>query len=349
LRYDEVSRDTDVECMEAVLEDHPEVRALWSRPDVVEVGGVNPVLHVTVEAVVEAQIRRRDPPEAEEAFRRLLGMGFGRHAARGAIANLFLVHLFPALKQGKPFDRESYARQLRMLGVVDVRRVGRNDPCPCGSGKKFKRCCLEAADALVPDRWAGWMLLGGGRYIRSADPRSWPEDPVLFQMENRAAIAEALEEAGDVGGALSCLEENVKCAEMRGDEDALWMALFELQTFCMNHSEYAELGLKVTERLLQLTDDESTVAQLRCDRAEFLVALGRMAEAEEEFRSVFSDHPAARYRYALFLCDRGRAAEAEEILVSLLGPGGGADAEIREAARALLDDIRGGGTRQWGM
>ena len=20
-------------------------------------------------------------------------------------------------------------------------KVGRNDPCPCGSGKKFKRCC----------------------------------------------------------------------------------------------------------------------------------------------------------------------------------------------------------------
>ena len=20
--------------------------------------------------------------------------------------------------------------------------VGRNDPCPCGSGKKFKKCCL---------------------------------------------------------------------------------------------------------------------------------------------------------------------------------------------------------------
>lgn len=24
-------------------------------------------------------------------------------------------------------------------------RVGRNDPCPCGSGKKFKRCCLFGA------------------------------------------------------------------------------------------------------------------------------------------------------------------------------------------------------------
>lgn len=28
-------------------------------------------------------------------------------------------------------------------------KVGRNDPCPCGSGKKYKRCCLlkdEMAD-----------------------------------------------------------------------------------------------------------------------------------------------------------------------------------------------------------
>jgi len=23
-------------------------------------------------------------------------------------------------------------------------KVGRNEPCPCGSGKKFKRCCLNS-------------------------------------------------------------------------------------------------------------------------------------------------------------------------------------------------------------
>ena len=23
--------------------------------------------------------------------------------------------------------------------------VGRNDPCPCGSGKKFKKCCLVSS------------------------------------------------------------------------------------------------------------------------------------------------------------------------------------------------------------
>jgi hypothetical protein len=28
----------------------------------------------------------------------------------------------------------------------ETQRVGRNDPCPCGSGKKFKKCCLRACD-----------------------------------------------------------------------------------------------------------------------------------------------------------------------------------------------------------
>jgi len=30
---------------------------------------------------------------------------------------------------------------IRQETVKDVSQVGRNDPCPCGSGKKFKKCC----------------------------------------------------------------------------------------------------------------------------------------------------------------------------------------------------------------
>ena len=26
--------------------------------------------------------------------------------------------------------------------------IGRNDPCPCGSGKKHKKCCLSSTEAL---------------------------------------------------------------------------------------------------------------------------------------------------------------------------------------------------------
>ncbi|WP_246583836.1 DUF1186 domain-containing protein [Bradyrhizobium iriomotense] len=49
------------------------------------------------------------------------------------------------------FDPEYRARQKRLLtpSLSDARanpfaKVGRNDPCPCGSGKKFKKCCLNA-------------------------------------------------------------------------------------------------------------------------------------------------------------------------------------------------------------
>lgn len=27
--------------------------------------------------------------------------------------------------------------------VVKDKKIGRNDPCPCGSGKKYKQCCLN--------------------------------------------------------------------------------------------------------------------------------------------------------------------------------------------------------------
>lgn len=30
---------------------------------------------------------------------------------------------------------------VRPKPVVKDKKVGRNDPCPCGSGKKFKKCC----------------------------------------------------------------------------------------------------------------------------------------------------------------------------------------------------------------
>jgi uncharacterized protein len=37
-------------------------------------------------------------------------------------------------RQGKPVTHTSEPRR-------STPKVGRNDPCPCGSGKKYKRCC----------------------------------------------------------------------------------------------------------------------------------------------------------------------------------------------------------------
>lgn len=38
----------------------------------------------------------------------------------------------------------SYWQSKRQV-VNTTPKVGRNDPCPCGSGKKHKKCCLKAA------------------------------------------------------------------------------------------------------------------------------------------------------------------------------------------------------------
>ena len=29
-------------------------------------------------------------------------------------------------------------------------KVGRNDPCPCGSGRKYKHCCLAKSASMPP-------------------------------------------------------------------------------------------------------------------------------------------------------------------------------------------------------
>jgi len=36
---------------------------------------------------------------------------------------------------------EKNGRWLYLDGQCKVSDIGRNEPCPCGSGKKFKRCC----------------------------------------------------------------------------------------------------------------------------------------------------------------------------------------------------------------
>jgi hypothetical protein len=59
------------------------------------------------------------------------------------------------------FSDEARADRERLLQEIEAevaatephhnpfRGVGRNDPCPCGSGKKFKRCCLGLSAALT--------------------------------------------------------------------------------------------------------------------------------------------------------------------------------------------------------
>ena len=63
------------------------------------------------------------------------------------IRRLFMVQLRPA----QEVKREKVAKEIRAVGTEPVKqqpvrnrdKVGPNDPCPCGSGKKYKKCCRD--------------------------------------------------------------------------------------------------------------------------------------------------------------------------------------------------------------
>jgi Tfp pilus assembly protein PilF len=74
-------------------------------------------------------------------------------------------------------------------------KVGRNDPCPCGSGKKYKNCCLGKADsrpANAPGPMAGDIaqlegLFSAGRYAEAearalASIKQYPDAGVVWKL-----------------------------------------------------------------------------------------------------------------------------------------------------------------------
>ena len=84
-----------------------------------------------VEFVYRAQIQqeprvtpRKVPREMREVHESSIGMGFSS-----------------AESQEQPIEGGRLPKQGKRVPVVSGPKVGRNDPCPCGSGKKYKKCC----------------------------------------------------------------------------------------------------------------------------------------------------------------------------------------------------------------
>ena len=45
---------------------------------------------------------------------------------------------------GLSADKFTQLRYRRVRPIVKDSNIGRNEPCPCGSGKKYKNCCLSS-------------------------------------------------------------------------------------------------------------------------------------------------------------------------------------------------------------
>jgi hypothetical protein len=63
-----------------------------------------------------------------------------------------------------------------LLAPKDVPQLGRNEPCHCGSGRKYKKCCLEKdAGRLRSEREAGPMATGSAGSARGPAAAAGPQ------------------------------------------------------------------------------------------------------------------------------------------------------------------------------
>jgi uncharacterized protein YecA (UPF0149 family) len=94
--------------------------------------GINTSL---VEAIALEDLEETSEIDAEVDFEKLY---FNMHDAKAD----WLFNL-PAWEEIlTPERRKEIKKEYNMSKtVVKEAKVGRNDPCPCGSGKKFKKCC----------------------------------------------------------------------------------------------------------------------------------------------------------------------------------------------------------------
>lgn len=369
--------------MARVLLEHREFHPVWDRIPLIgerefTVGGSSPFAHVAFHAAIEDQLDLGDPPELAEALEELMAAGMERHEACHLVANVLTAAVFPVLHGHEDFDASTYRARLKLMARLAREgtrspiwraRPGRNDPCPCGSGRKSKRCC-GADGSWPPDYLAvaanagsrneslgtrlvsrgdasqhhALMILGIGGYLATREIAGLPQDHHAIILQNTVCVADAFEEKGDWAGALAAYRQNV---ELAASLEETWLqenALQDLLFFSENHPGYEEQAIDVARRLAELTNEPRNKAAYRVDLADLHARRGEMAEAEAAYRGViadFPDYPWALLNWARFLRDSGRLEEAEGAYRSVLTVKSMDDdvAEVKEIAREELEEI----------
>ncbi|MFH1531839.1 MAG: SEC-C metal-binding domain-containing protein [Pseudomonadota bacterium] len=171
-------------------------------------------------------------------------------------------------------------------------KTGRNDPCPCGSGKKYKKCCLEkdreaesaalkAQKAAVPSPVRPSEFDGDDAY--DAEDSAALEDEDVFEVD--WPLDPALEHLGGHLDAGRLLAAEERWEEALGE----WLPAWE-EILLRSPGDAADLdGL---ERTLGL---DWSVLDLVYEVDRGLGEAGRTAPIRHERRRAFCDEIAARF------------------------------------------------------
>lgn len=149
-----------------------EARVLARRVTTLEAGAL---LHAAAHLLDDKDLWDILDPGSSPEIRRL-----GEQSARSIIRNLEQPVLDttpelppPVVLQGGTIQRA-------------VARVGRNEPCPCGSGKKYKRCCREQDNERLRDSSG---IAGVTRKEQRESPELYLTEDRLWEMRSHDVVA----------------------------------------------------------------------------------------------------------------------------------------------------------------
>ena len=250
-------------------------------------------------------------------------------------------------EMGNHAEATRYQRQLDVMRSQAAKKIGRNDPCPCGSGKKYKKCCGREAPAppqtafdrrlMERDLLALKQQIEGknfssvdemNKYIHEINkdgrlPRWEPKTPLE---QAQSLIYEALETVGKrrLELAEQALKISPDCA------DAYVLLAEEKAQSIEEAARLYEAGVKAGERALgrKIFQKEAghfwhnietrPYMRARAGLAQCLWFLGKRVEAISHFRELLrlnpGDNQGIRYILAASLLEVGDIDGLQELL-----------------------------------
>ncbi len=123
-------------------------------------------------------------------------------------------------------------------------KVGRNDPCPCGSGKKYKKCHLASDEAAASERLKyGPVALNDGNSTHGEDVEDWDEDDGNDKLISLPGTILKQFQAAGAGGKADWVRNLLENPDM-ADRDFLSSFFWDLEE-CVEKNEDRESVLEI--------------------------------------------------------------------------------------------------------
>lgn len=175
-------------------------------------------------------------------------------------------------------------------------KIGRNDPCPCGSGKKYKKCCInkEVKDQARKDEIKlneyDKLISQGGDYVLKGNSVKacsiWNDVWAKVKNEKPLEIK-----------SISELDEHFKGQEFLYN----WCQDYEMElgNAGIKEPKYFEIRITYCREFVTLLpkSDNLIIFNMKKAEAESYFALGRLNEGESAFQSLIKEHPQSAWGY----------------------------------------------------